>query len=117
MISITYKYIFLLLLLLLDAQANEMRALLFHGNCITCHKINSSKSAPSIEQVKETYLSAFNNKQDFVAYMSKWVYKPDAQTSLMSQSIKKYSLMPELHYDPQTLEEISKYIYETDFTK
>ena len=35
----------------------------------------------------------------------------------MSDAIRKYELMPELGYDLDTLEKISTYIYETDFTK
>ena len=47
--------------------------------------------------------------------MSTWVKKPKKETSLMHQAIDKYSLMPELAYDMETLEEISEYIYEADF--
>jgi len=98
-------------------SATDMRALLFHGNCITCHDEVKSISAPSINEIKKHYLRAFPIKKDFVAYMSKWVVKPKAETSIMQESIKKYELMPELGYDISTLEEISAYIYDTDFSK
>jgi len=49
--------------------------------------------------------------------MSDWVLKPKEETSIMLHSIKKYKLMPELGYDLSTLEEISAYIYDTDFNK
>ena len=49
--------------------------------------------------------------------MSKWVFKPNAKTSIMLDAIKKHELMPELGYDLSTLREISSYIYDTDFTK
>jgi len=94
-----------------------MRALLFHGNCFTCHHEHKSISAPSIDEIKENYLRAFPLKKDFVEYMSKWVVKPKKETSIMQESIKKYELMPELGYDLSTLEEVSAYIYDTDFSK
>ena len=68
-------------------------------------------------QVKEKYLIAFPKKDDFVAYMSEWVKNPKEETSIMLDAIKKYELMPYLHYEFETLKEISAYIYETDFTK
>ena len=94
-----------------------MKALLFHGNCVTCHFEGRAHSAPSIQEVKERYKSAFNDKAGFVDYMSNWVLKPNAKTSLMNEAIDKYELMPELGYDLDTLKEISAYIYETDFSK
>ncbi len=117
MITINYKYIFLLSLLALKLNAGDMRALLFHGNCVTCHHETIAHSAPSITQVKEVYQSAFSTKEQFVNYMTQWVLKPNAQKSLMHQAINKYQLMPELAYDLDTLKEISAYIYETDFNK
>ncbi len=68
-------------------------------------------------QIREVYKSAFVKKEDFVKYMSKWVHRPKAETSLMDGAIKKYKLMPLLGYDLSTLKDITEYIYETDFTK
>ena len=117
MVNITYKIIFTLLLLISQLQANDIRALFFHGNCVTCHFENRSHSAPSIQEIKQRYKDAFTNKVDFVYYMSEWVLKPNAQTSLMSDAIDKYELMPDLGYDADTLKKISSYIYETEFDK
>ena len=68
-------------------------------------------------EVREKYLSAFNKKEDFITYMSKWVHNPKEETSIMLEAVKKYELMPYLHYDLGTLEEIATFIFETDFTK
>ena len=68
-------------------------------------------------RVRENYLKAFPNKKDFVEYMSKWVLTPNAEGSLMLDAIKKYELMPLLGYEESTLKIITKYIYDTDFTK
>ena len=45
------------------------------------------------------------------------VLKPNEHTSIMSDAIQKYELMPEIGYDLTTLKEISEYIYDTDFSK
>lgn len=116
MIKLTYK-ILILLISFSQLDASDMRALFFHGNCVTCHFEDRAHSAPSIEEIKQRYKSAFSNKEDFVEYMSNWVLKPKASTSLMDEAINRYKLMPELGYDLSTLKEISAYIYETDFTK
>ena len=117
MITVPYKFILLSLLIFSQLNASDMRALFFQGNCATCHFQNRSHSAPSIQEIKLRYQSVFLNKKDFVTYMSKWVLKPNTKTSLMSEAIQKYEIMPELGYDLDTLKEISAYIYETDFTK
>jgi len=92
-------------------------ALLFNGNCVTCHKVNQSISAPSVIELQKNYKRAFPQKKDFIKYMSQWVLKPNKRTSIMQDSINKYKLMPELGYQKEVLEEIATYLYETDFTK
>ena len=96
----------ILLLALLSAvslNAGSLGSLLFHGNCITCHHETKSISAPSIISVRENYLRAFPKKDDFIEYMSKWVTHPNAEGSLMLDSIKKYELIPLLGYEESTL--------------
>ena len=92
-----------------------MSSLLYNGNCITCHKDTRVESAPSMFEIKKRYKDAFPIKEDFVAYMSKWVVNPDSKTSIMLDAIKKHGLMPNLNFDEETLKDISTYIYETDF--
>ncbi|MCK9491983.1 MAG: cytochrome C [Sulfurimonas sp.] len=107
----------MLLLFFLSLDASEYGSLLFHGNCITCHHETKAISAPSIVEIREKYLSAFADKEDFVEYMSTWVKEPKEETSIMLDAIEKYGLMPELAYELDALREISAYIYETDFSK
>ena len=111
------KHLLLSLFFTLVLNASDNRALLFHGNCTTCHNEQKTISAPSVMEFKKNYLRAFPRKKDFVDYMSAWVVKPNKETSIMLDAIKKHKLMPELGYDLSTLEEISAYIYDTDFTK
>ena len=104
-----------ILILVLNIEANDYKSLLFSGNCVTCHFENESISAPSVVELQKRYKDAFPQKDDFIKYMSTWVEHPKAETSIMSDAIKKYELMPELGYDIDTLRSIAEYIYDTDF--
>ncbi len=107
----------LILFLLFSFSFASYGELLFNGNCFTCHKILTSKTAPSLRQIQKTYKNAFLNKQDFISYMSAWVLQPKEESSLMQESIRKYKLMPELGYQEEVLKDIASYIYESDFSK
>ena len=111
------KIAFIFLLLTLQLQATNYDALLFHGNCTTCHFENETVSAPSVVAFRARYLSAFAEKKDFVDYMATWVEHPREETSLMHDAIDKHGLMPELAFDIETLRSIASYIYDTDFSK
>ena len=111
------KLLFLLMILFNSIFASNYGELLFNGNCITCHSEVKRISAPSLSEIKKNYISAFPKEADFVKYMTEWVLKPDETTSVMKFAIDEFKLMPELGYDKYTLEEISKYIYRTDFSK
>ena len=111
------KNFFFIFCLSISLHATDIRSLLFHGNCITCHDEHTSISAPSTNEIKSHYLKAFPNKEDFVSYMATWILKPQKETSLMLHSIKKYELMPLLGFDEETLRDIAGYIYDTDFSK
>jgi cytochrome c551/c552 len=110
------KLLFICFVFFCNVFANSYQALLFNGNCVTCHYKTQSLSAPSMVELRQRYLSAFPKEEDFVEYMSVWVQYPKKETSIMHDAIKKYELMPELGFDLETLKEISKYIYKTDFS-
>ncbi len=107
--------LFLPLLLISNIYASDDGLLLFNGNCTTCHHLTKSISAPSMLEVQKRYRKAFDNKNDFVKYMSTWVIKPNKETSIMLDAIDKYSLMPELAFELEVIKEISLFIYKTDF--
>ena len=117
MLENKFNHLFLFFIFISSLNAGDIRSLLFHGNCITCHDEHKSISAPSIDLVKGNYLRAFPTREDFIAYMAKWVVKPNKEGSIMLDAIDKYKLMPELGYDESTLREIASYIYDTDFSK
>ncbi len=95
-------------------SANEA-SLLFNGNCTMCHHETKALSAPSIQDVQKIYKQKFKKKDEFVAYMSKWVHSPNEKDALMKDAVKKYGLMPELGFDKEMLRDISTYIYDTRF--
>ena len=109
--------ILIVTLFLLNSLFASYSELLFNGNCVTCHKVDKSISAPSIKVIQKRYKDAFTKKEDFVEYMSSWVLKPDSKKSLMQDAIIKYELMPELGYQKDVLKQIALYIYETNFNK
>ncbi|WP_174247230.1 cytochrome C [Arcobacter sp. LA11] len=111
------KLLILLILLFNNIYASNYGELLFYGNCVTCHFKTKKVSAPSIAEVKENYINAFPIEEDFVNYMTQWVLKPNAETSIMKYSIDEFELMPELGYDKLALEEIARYIFKTNFNK
>jgi len=115
MINIAYKVLALTLFFSLKLGANEYGSLLFNGNCVTCHFESKAVSAPSAKEIRKNYITAFPDKKDFVKHMSNWVKNPKEETSIMLEAVKKYELMPYLHYELETLKEIVSYIYETDF--
>lgn len=114
---ISFKKSIIILTTVINVYASDYGSLLFHGNCITCHDEIKDVSAPSMMRVRENYLRAFPKKEDFVAYMSTWVENPKKETSIMLDAVKKYELMPYLHYDIESLQEIASFIYDTDFSK
>lgn len=111
------KALFLLITLSTLYAQDPYAALLFHGNCTTCHHEQKTLSAPAVVTFKKRYMDAFKTKEDFILYMSQWVVSPKKETSIMHDAIKKHGLMPELGFDLSTIEIISRYIYDTDFTQ
>ena len=98
----------------INAYSAELGSLLFNGNCATCHHLHKESSAPTIYEVRKRYINAFPQKKDFINNLSLWVYKPNKETTLMDDKIKKFGIMPHLGYDISTLKIIAEYIYQGD---
>jgi len=90
-------------------------ALLFNGNCVTCHNEVKEISAPSMRDVRNRYISAFSDKKNFVKYISGFVISPSQEKSIMQDKILKYKLMPLLGYEKSVINEVASYIYDTEF--
>lgn len=106
---------FIPVLFYISLSAASLGETLFNGNCVTCHEIHTTNSAPSIKEVKVRYHKAFDSKEKFVTFMVEWITKPDAKTALMPEAIKKHGLMPLLGYDKESLTEIATFLYEHPF--
>ncbi len=106
------RFVYTFLLLLPNLSFTNEGALLFNGNCATCHHLKRASSAPTIHEIRARYIQAFPEKQNFIKYLSNWVIKPSKRTSLMHDKIIKYGLMPELAFDKESLKIIAEYIYE-----
>ena len=87
---------------------------IFDGNCGSCHTTSDASSAPLIQNVIKRYKKHHPTKKEFVEALSSWVYKPNKENSLFPEAIKRYSLMPELGIDKETLQGIATYLYGRD---
>ena len=108
------KRLILLGIFLLSFLSADDGKLLFYGNCIACHGELGKPSAPHLAEVKGYYMMKYPKKEDFVENLAKWVFKPNEESALLSDAIKKYKLMPYLSIDLDTLTQIATYIYEND---
>jgi hypothetical protein len=111
------RFIILILIFINNAFCISSAELLFNGNCVTCHFKTQDISAPSIQKVQKVYKKAFPKKDDFVKYMSNWVFAPNSEGSLMHDAIDKYEIMPTLGFEKEYLKDITSYIYDTNFSK
>ena len=69
--TITHSLVLFLILSLHNTAAYASNPkLLFNGNCIVCHKIETAKTAPSILEIKQNYIKAYPLKKDFINQMS-----------------------------------------------
>lgn len=106
------RFIVILFSLNLYMYAVTLGETLFEGNCVTCHRVDTDKSAPKIQKVIQAYKKIYPKREDFVENMAIWVLKPNAKTALMPKQIQKYEIMPELGYDKDTLRIIAEYLFE-----
>jgi len=104
------KIVLLLCGLSLTMYAISLGETLFNGNCVTCHKIDIPNSAPTIGEIQTRYKKSLPTQEAFVAFIAKWVQKPDAKTALMPEAISQYGLMPELGFDNESLREIGLFL-------
>ena len=108
------KRLILLIVFLLNFLSADDGKLLFYGNCIACHGELGKPSAPHLLEVKGYYMMKYPKKEDFVGNLAKWVFKPNEESALLPDAIKKYKLMPYLSIDLDTLTKIANYIYENN---
>jgi hypothetical protein len=84
--------------------------------CQSCHdaSLNPPK-APPMYGVQRRYKREFENQQEFVDAIVKFVSQPGEEGALMKHPIKKLGLMPALPLGNDNLSKIATYIYEENF--
>lgn len=81
--------------------------------CQSCHDASlNPPQAPPMYGVQRRYKRQYENQQEFVAAIVKFVSQPTEDGALMKHPIKKLGLMPALPLGDDTLSKIATYIYE-----
>jgi len=89
--------------------------------CFICHfeKPDPSKKesmiAPPMIRIQEHYKPSYPTKDKFTEAIIDWVNNPSEKNTLMPGAIRKFNLMPNLHYGDQDLLLISEALFATDF--
>ncbi len=95
--------------------------LLFDQKCMICHitkgKTSETMLAPPFYEVKERYLKASMDKEDFIEIVGDWVKNPSADNVLIPDAVKHFGIMPNLNYSEKNINQISQYIYDNDMPK
>jgi mono/diheme cytochrome c family protein len=90
---------------------------LLEQNCFTCHSPNASgesKVAPTIAVVKSHYAADNISEEEFTKQLIAFMNDPSETTSKMSASVKRFGLMPKMNLSNEQLENIAKYLYNTE---
>lgn len=84
--------------------------------CQSCHDASlDPPKAPPMYGVQRRYNRQYENQQEFVDAIVKFVSKPTEDGALMKHPIKKLGLMPALPLGDDNLSKIATYIYEENF--
>ena len=84
--------------------------------CQSCHDASlKPPKAPPMYGVQRRYKRQYENQQEFVDAMVKFVGHPTEEKALMQHPIKKLGLMPALPLGDDQLSRIATYIYEEIF--
>lgn len=84
--------------------------------CQSCHdaSLNPPK-APPMYGVQRRYKRQYENQQEFVDAIVRFVSQPTEEGALMKHPIKRLGLMPALPLGENKLSRIATYIYEENF--
>ena len=93
---------------------------LYTANCQVCHSMRPpAKTAPPIVGLAARFRVVYGNKEDAVKAMVSFMKAPDAsKSSLGSQAIKRFGLMPAMSLSDEELEKVSGWLwdqYDPDF--
>ncbi|MCP4457388.1 MAG: cytochrome c [Cytophagales bacterium] len=100
----------------LDAQDKGYE--LLKSTCYACHNpaagSHDEMLAPPLAGIKMRYKRGYENREEFVAAMSKHVSNPSEESALMKGPIKRFGLMPNLNLMDEDVRLIVEYIYDND---
>lgn len=103
------------------SEVDSLGASLFNQKCMICHnhegKVDSTMLAPPFFQVKDRYLRASMDKNDFIETMSYWVKNPSEDNILMRGTVDHFEVMPYLAYSDKDIAKIVNYVYNNDIEK
>lgn len=84
--------------------------------CQSCHDASlSPPKAPPMYGVQRRYKRQYENQQEFVDAIVKFVSQPTEEGALMKHPIKRLGLMPALPLGENKQSRIATYIYEENF--
>ena len=90
---------------------------LLEQNCFSCHSPNAfgeNKVAPTIAAVKNQYAKGSASEKEFTEQLINFMNDPSEASSKMKEAVKKFGLMPKMNLSNQQLENIAKYLYNTE---
>jgi len=86
---------------------------LLETTCINCHSPNPENEvnvAPTLANIKSSYLASFENETDFINAMQTFLLAPNAENAIMTEAIAKYGIMPQMSLQETQAKAIAKYI-------
>ena len=92
--------------------------LLFKNNCYACHSVLSKSHkeliAPPMEAIKRRYVMNYNNREEFIEAIVKWVQEPNEKSALMFGAVQQFKVMPKQEFIEEELFKIAAYIYDNE---
>lgn len=89
-------------------------------NCFSCHSPTANpenKIAPSLAEIKQTYIRNNHNENRFVADMTQFLLTPSAALAKMKDAVSQYGIMPHIGLDKMQYESVSKYLFTAQLTQ
>lgn len=87
------------------------------NNCYSCHNPKAkgeNKIAPTLKEIKTTYLMHYAEKNEFVSHFESFVNQPSSDKTIMKEAVEKYGIMPNMQYSMSEVKALAQYIFETD---
>lgn len=100
-----------------EAGVNSEGETLAKKYCVNCHHPTAGQKAriaPPLIQIRDVYLSAYGDRDSFIAAIVDFVLHPEGEKALLEEAVKQFGLMPRLSYKPEVLEQIAKHMLDDE---